>query len=210
MLDFIINKGIKRKFDKNSIIVREGKIAHSVYILIQGEVEILKRKDYDNDIVITTLHEGAIIGEMSVFLDQKRSASIRAKTPVIMSEISNSEFVNAVMTIPGLYKRLMNSFVQKIVETNNNLEKTHKEKHILILLNILTDIYHIAGKPSNGLIVKLSTISQSIHISNSLLLCIFENLIDLKLIHNFRKLDNNRVFFNLDLDDFTKYIQSIV
>jgi CRP/FNR family cyclic AMP-dependent transcriptional regulator len=210
MLEFIITKGVQRSYKEGVMIVREGQQARSVYIIIKGKVDVLKNKSGGKETVVATLHEGAIIGEMGVFLEQKRSASIRTKTEVRLSEISNTSFVNAVMTIPGLYKRLMHSFVQKIVETNKSLEKINKEKMIMILLYTLKDIYTRTNEPQNGLIIRLQTIAKSLNTSLTILLSLFQEISNLNLISDFRNIGDGKVFFNMDPDDFIMYIQSIV
>src|SRR6266850_2083854 len=70
----------------------EGKKEGILYILIEGEVEVLK-----GDFQINTVSEpGAIFGEMSVLLDLPHTATVKTHTPSRMHVVEHaSEFLQS-------------------------------------------------------------------------------------------------------------------
>jgi CRP-like cAMP-binding protein len=63
-------------FGPGEVLLSEGERTGILYILIEGEVEVLK-----GDFQVTTVSEpGAVFGEMSVLLDIPHTATVRAVT----------------------------------------------------------------------------------------------------------------------------------
>src|SRR4029077_13264115 len=66
-----------RAFEPGSVLLAEGKKSGLLYVLVEGQLEILKR-DFQINIVSDP---GAIFGEISVLLDIPHMATVRAITP---------------------------------------------------------------------------------------------------------------------------------
>jgi CRP/FNR family cyclic AMP-dependent transcriptional regulator len=66
-----------RTFEPGSVLLAEGKKSGLLYVLVEGQLEILKR-DFQINIVSDP---GAIFGEISVLLDIPHMATVRAITP---------------------------------------------------------------------------------------------------------------------------------
>jgi len=78
-------------------IIREGDEGDCAYIVIDGEVEVVKYKLEDKDVVIAVLGQNEIFGEMCLFEEEgRRSASVRvvsdrAKVMVIQRKYFQSQ-----------------------------------------------------------------------------------------------------------------------
>lgn len=65
------------RFEPSQIVMEQGAQTHRLYILIDGKVEVVK-----DDVGIATISEtGATFGELSVLLQGKHTATVRALTP---------------------------------------------------------------------------------------------------------------------------------
>jgi CRP/FNR family transcriptional regulator len=64
---------VVRNFKKGDVIVNEGEIGVAFYIIAKGSVEVVKGGQ-----VVGTLSEGSFFGEMALFDNHPRSASVRA------------------------------------------------------------------------------------------------------------------------------------
>jgi len=67
-------------FRKNEIIADIGEVGEALYFIISGEVALFY-EDHGKDVEIGRLREGELMGEMSFFDRQARSARIRAVSP---------------------------------------------------------------------------------------------------------------------------------
>lgn len=80
-----------KKYGPGEYIFREGDTGSEVYIIQSGTVEVIKDLE-DAEVILATLKKGDFFGEMALFGDNKRSASIRAKTPTALVIISEPVF----------------------------------------------------------------------------------------------------------------------
>ena len=58
-------------------VVREGAEGHSLFCLLQGRVEVVKQLGEDRRVRVRELAAGDVFGEMTLFLDAPRSATVR-------------------------------------------------------------------------------------------------------------------------------------
>lgn len=82
-----------------SIIVEEGTWAYYAYILKSGKGKVWKNIN-DKQVLIGTLNEGDIFGEMSFFGMAKRMASVTADGDVTVEMIAKDTFMEAVNKLP--------------------------------------------------------------------------------------------------------------
>lgn len=71
---------ITRDFKKGDVIVRENEAGVALYIIASGSVEVVKGLGTSGEQVVGTLDAGTFFGEMALFDNQVRSASVRAAT----------------------------------------------------------------------------------------------------------------------------------
>ncbi|HWC28882.1 MAG TPA: cyclic nucleotide-binding domain-containing protein [Dehalococcoidia bacterium] len=88
---------VVRQYKKGDVIVREGEAGVAFYIISKGSVEIVKGLGSSGEQVIGTLNEGSFFGEMSLFDNQLRSASVRAASDCECLVLTKWDF-NAEMT----------------------------------------------------------------------------------------------------------------
>lgn len=123
----------------DSIILKEGESGDSLYILLNGEVEVSQaltmRVTTDDepdtrDKAITRLNEDMhpFFGEMSIFSDfDTRSATIRAVKKCSLAEISRDDFFAVVRAHPDFGVRVLENIagvlVSRLKKTNNDVIK---------------------------------------------------------------------------------------
>lgn len=76
-----------RTFEPGAILLAEGKTSGILYVLVDGEVEILKGEFQIN----TVSDPGAIFGEISALLDIPHMATVRARTRCRAHIIENAD-----------------------------------------------------------------------------------------------------------------------
>lgn len=118
----LFNYGAKQSFSKGQYIIREGHNDKTVFILLSGEVEILKKDKQGNDQVVTKLSDGGtILGELSIFLDEPRSSSVRISEDALALVFSGNNFLTAVVNTPELSMRILKSLSNKLKSTNERV-----------------------------------------------------------------------------------------
>ena len=87
------------KIQDGSIIVEEGTWAYYAYVLQSGKAKVWKNIN-NKQVLIGTLKEGDIFGEMSFFGMAKRTASVTADGDVTVEMITKDTFMEAIDKLP--------------------------------------------------------------------------------------------------------------
>lgn len=86
------------------LVIHEGDTTGHLYVLIEGRLEVIK-----GDTVVAGITEpGAVLGEMSVLLDQPHTATVRAASDSTIYEISDAaSFLREQPEVALLIARLL-------------------------------------------------------------------------------------------------------
>ena len=87
-------------------IVREGERGDCLYLLLAGEVEVLKQLEAGAPRAIRRLPAGAVLGEMTLFLDAPRSATVRACGECRLLRVERSSLEQLMAANPTLLEQL--------------------------------------------------------------------------------------------------------
>lgn len=119
----LLKKLVKeKKYSDHEFILREGESGEVLYLLEEGQVEVLKKDIVGHhDYRINLLQAGSIFGEMVFFGKKIRIASIRAISPTIVLEIS----MGAIQKHhPDIALKILNNFAHhfaaRLEETNQH------------------------------------------------------------------------------------------
>ncbi|PCI55931.1 MAG: cyclic nucleotide-binding protein [Alphaproteobacteria bacterium] len=82
----------QKTFREGDIIMRQGELGESAYIIEEGFVEISLEKPDGERLVVATRGTGAIIGEMSLIDSAPRTATVTAKNDCVLLEITKDDF----------------------------------------------------------------------------------------------------------------------
>jgi CRP/FNR family transcriptional regulator, cyclic AMP receptor protein len=98
----------QHRFDPGEAIVTEGEHDRSLYLVLEGELEVLaprgRRGAYRKVAVVGT---GSVIGELAFFDGGARSAMVRAATPAVLAEMSPDSFSALAADSPALARQLL-------------------------------------------------------------------------------------------------------
>ncbi|HEY5731536.1 MAG TPA: SpoIIE family protein phosphatase, partial [Anaerolineales bacterium] len=127
------------KLKSGDILFREGDLGEHLYIIVSGDLEILKAPGTEDELVLNMIHEGEYIGEMSLITGAPRTASVRAfSEEVVLLSMSRKQFNELLHRHPELASvmvsvlsyRLDNTNVatfRDLTEKNHQLQKAYDE-----------------------------------------------------------------------------------
>ena len=174
---FLFEYGKKQRFQEGTYIIREGHSDKLVFVILSGEVEVLKKDENGNDKVITTISGGgAILGEMSIFLDQPRTSSVRISKEAMALEFTGDNFINAVTKIPELSLRLLKSLSNKINGTNEAVTALSYSQAVLVCAAYLLDQRPNQNEKESNVNVSLQQIATETGLSKRVVRTTFERL----------------------------------
>lgn len=117
---------IKRHFKTGDYIFRENDPPQSLFIIKQGTVGIRKKKG-TAFIEIARLNANEILGELSFFDRNLRSASALALTEVEALEVPFESLDNVYERVPNYIKAIMTAVSNRLRKANNTIRRLQNE-----------------------------------------------------------------------------------
>jgi len=122
------NKVIKHSsFKKDDIIIKQGEKGDMMYIVKNGSINIFVSLDKDNEDkkLIAVLGPGDHFGEMALFDDALRSATVESREEVDLLTISRGDLEHIMNSDKDLavliYKEMVASLSERLRKTNEML-----------------------------------------------------------------------------------------
>ncbi len=111
------------------ILFREGDPGEHMYIVVSGELEILKAPDTDNELILNRIPPGQYIGEMSIVTGAPRTASVRAHGSASLLCMSRAQLQDLLHVHPQLASIMVNVLSQRLDNTNATTFRDLTEKN---------------------------------------------------------------------------------
>ena len=110
----------QRKYPRGEFIFREGETGGYAYVLNEGSVEIVKTSQ-TGPVILHTVEQKALFGEMAIIDRGVRSASAHAVTDVIVTEIDHEAFLTYIADNPETALKLMGQLAGYVRSSNVRL-----------------------------------------------------------------------------------------
>ena len=94
-----------------TLLTKEGRVGNEFIIVLEGEIEVRK-----GDEVVATRGPGSYVGEIALIDNRPRTATVIAKTPVVIEVIGRREFRTLLADAPELQTEIMNTMAQRLAE----------------------------------------------------------------------------------------------
>ncbi len=109
------------KYEQNETVMAEGDLGDSFYLLIDGEVAVIKRYGEDDEVTLAALAAGEYFGEMALFEAKPRSATIRTMTPSHFLYVDKEEFEDLVEEYPKIALNIGRVLSTRLREVHNKI-----------------------------------------------------------------------------------------
>lgn len=117
-------------FDTGSYLFREGDQGDHFYVILAGEVEVLKALADGDHYLIGIRSSGEYVGEMSLLNPAGlRTASLRARTAVETFEITRADFDALLARQPDLAYPMIHVFSQRLTLSNETTINALRQKN---------------------------------------------------------------------------------
>lgn len=114
--------GLGRLYKKGEVVVRQGDKGDCMYVIQSGKAEVVQARD-GLEILVGHLTDGDVFGEMALFEQQARSATVRAVTDVRALTVDKTIFLRRVHQDPSLAFVVMQKMSKRIRDLDNELSR---------------------------------------------------------------------------------------
>jgi PPM family protein phosphatase len=114
------------EYEPDEYVMKQGDTGDELFIVLEGKVDVLRGEAH-----ITTLEQGAHVGEMALVRNQPRSASVRANGPAELMVIRRRDFFELLRNEHALAVKLLWQFLgvvaDRLAETSRELGQARVE-----------------------------------------------------------------------------------
>ena len=103
----------KEMYEPGQDIVREGDVGQQMYVISEGEVDVVRKAVDGGEEHLATLGPGQHFGEVAVFNDKRRTATVRARSRVRLLSLGGSEAQNLSSAMAPFGERIQSLPVDK-------------------------------------------------------------------------------------------------
>lgn len=111
------------------ILFREGDPGEHMYIVVNGDLEILMAPNTDNELILNRIHPGEYIGEMSIVTGAPRTAGVRAYGDVSLLCMSRAQLKDLLHEHPQMASTMVNVLSHRLDNTNVSTFRDLTEKN---------------------------------------------------------------------------------
>jgi phosphoserine phosphatase RsbU/P len=129
-LDTLAGTFEERFAEPGEVLMTEGARTERVFLLLDGEVDIIKSLGTPDERLLASRDKGTSLGDMSLFTDQRtHTATVRARTPLHMLVMSLAQFDTLIRMHPTLAYAMLKMMNSRLVETENLIIADLREKN---------------------------------------------------------------------------------
>lgn len=162
-LDRLYSLCSRERFAKGDYIFLECDQPRSLYVLVKGEVKLLKQAEDGREMIVEMVYPGEIFGEEAVFDGQPYPLTAQALEDVEVLSISRADFFSFLRDNPDLALEIITELGSRLRQAQNTIRALAMERvewRIARVLLMLARKAGVAGK--EGVSIELPLTRQDI------------------------------------------------
>ncbi|MEQ8212833.1 MAG: serine/threonine-protein kinase, partial [Smithellaceae bacterium] len=108
----------KKLFASGRFLMQEGEEAGEAYLIDKGKVQVYRQAEGGGKLVLGTLAEGDIVGEMALITNDKRSASVMALEDTEVSVLTKDILRRNLKKLPPYIEKIMSTLTRRLQTAN--------------------------------------------------------------------------------------------
>jgi len=117
-----------QSYEPGQVIFEEGEPSDAAYLIISGNVQIVKGQGTGKQKTIAVVGAGEYVGEMGAIDDQPRSASAVAESTVVCMPVTPDEFMDMLLKYPEEAIDLLKILFERLRTASNKLAQLEREQ----------------------------------------------------------------------------------
>lgn len=101
-------------------LFRQGDVGDAAYIILSGDAEVLVETP-EGEVRVAEVGASDIVGEIAILCDVPRTATVRARTELVVLRIAKDGFFHLVNQFPQIAVEIMQELAQRLYSTTQQL-----------------------------------------------------------------------------------------
>jgi CRP/FNR family transcriptional regulator len=155
-LERIAEVSVPRTFEPGQAVFREGDSSDTCYVVREGQARAIRSHPDGRTITLATFGPGDIFGELAMFEDERRSATVEAIETTSVVGVLGPDMRRLMIEHPGISTRLVIALGRRLRETNERLSRqsfqTVQSRVAVVLGNLVAERV-ASGQPGSDVLV---------------------------------------------------------
>ncbi len=122
-LEQIAQLAVPRQFEPGQTVFREGDASDTCYVVREGQARAVRSHGDGRTITLATFGPGDIFGELAMFEDERRSATVEAIGPTSVVAVLGPDMRRLLTEHPTIATRLVVALGRRLREMNERLSR---------------------------------------------------------------------------------------
>lgn len=152
----IAQLAVPRSFEPGQIVFREGDASDTCYVVRSGRARAIREHADGRTITLATFGPGDIFGELAMFEDELRSATVEAVQDTSVVAVLGPDMRRLMVEHPEISIRLVVALGRRLRETNDRLAKQSfqtVQSRVAVVLSELVAQAVAAGAPAQEVLL---------------------------------------------------------
>jgi CRP-like cAMP-binding protein len=124
-------------------LVVQGEEGGSLFVVAEGQVEVVLRRDDGEDLTVDAMGKGAVVGEMSLLTGEPRSATVRAIEGAVVYEIGARQYGPCLRRHPELVDDLAALMAARLQERSERLDAHAMERERIAIVERIRSAFSL-------------------------------------------------------------------
>jgi CRP/FNR family transcriptional regulator, cyclic AMP receptor protein len=120
-VDLIRALAVEKSYPKNAVVLTEGEMGDSLYMVESGRVKVFIGDEDGREIILKILGPGHFFGEMAMIDQQPRSASVTTLDASTFLILSHNAFEQCVERAPRIANMVLRVLAQRVREADRKI-----------------------------------------------------------------------------------------
>jgi CRP/FNR family transcriptional regulator len=152
-LERIAQLAVPRRFEPGEVVFREGDASDTCYIVREGHARATHEHGDGRAITLATFGPGDIFGELAMFEDELRSATVEATAPTTVVGVLGPDMRALMREHPEIATRLVIALGRRLREANERLSRQSFQTVQSRVAMVLSELAAQAGEGSGEVLV---------------------------------------------------------
>jgi CRP/FNR family cyclic AMP-dependent transcriptional regulator len=155
-LERIAQMALPRQFEPGQAVFREGDQSDTCYVVREGHARAVRSHGDGRTITLATFGPGDIFGELAMFEDERRSATVEAIEPTSVIAVLGPDMRRLMNEHPQIAARLVIALGRRLREMNERLSRQSfqtVQSRVAVVLSQLVEQEIAAGKQPADVLV---------------------------------------------------------
>ncbi len=155
-LERVADVTVPRQFAAGEVVFREGDESDTCYVVRSGHARAIREHQDGRSITLARFGPGDIFGELAMFDDEKRSATVEALEPTEAIAILGGDMRRLLREHPDIAVKLIAAIARRLRETNERLARQSfqtVQSRVAAVLAQLVEAARAEGAPDGDVLI---------------------------------------------------------